>query len=104
MKLQIDTKAKTIKTDENVRFDELIKVLDKLLPKEWKSYTLISNCTIQWYNPIPYFPSTLWITPPWGIRDVTYVSQGELVTPTGTGDYTTNVMDGVYNVDVVEYV
>lgn len=40
MKLQIDTTKKIIKLDEKVKLSELVKVLGKLLPGEWKEYTL----------------------------------------------------------------
>jgi hypothetical protein len=48
MKLQIDTKAKTIKIDETVNIKELIQILEKLLPKEWKDYWLESGSVIYW--------------------------------------------------------
>lgn len=48
MKLQIDTKAKTIKIDETVNIKELIQILEKLLPKEWKDYSLESGSVIIW--------------------------------------------------------
>jgi hypothetical protein len=68
MKLQIDTKAKTIKIDENVKINELIKVLKRLLPKEWQEYTLESNAIINWHNPIPWYPYQPWkIGDPWVI-------------------------------------
>ena len=54
MKIQIDTKEKTIKVEETVNLGELCKVLDKLLPKEWKSYSLQSGSIIFWSNPIPW--------------------------------------------------
>jgi len=83
MKLQIDTENKTIKVDENVLLEDLVKVLNKLLPKEWKNYTLETNSTWYWYNPIPYYPSQ-----PWRIGDVTY-----------TDGITTST--SVYNVEVL---
>jgi len=62
MKLQLDTTAKTIKVEENVKLDELVKMLEKILPKEeWKKYTLQTNVIIErWSNPIyireyPYY-------------------------------------------------
>ena len=88
MKLQIDTENKTIKVDENVLFSDLVKVLNKLLPKEWKNYTLETNSTWYWYNPIPYYPSQ-----PWRIGNVTYQSEGETVKGT--------VTSSVYNVEVL---
>ena len=70
MKIQIDTKAKTIKVEETVKFDELIKVLNKLLPKEWKSYSLETGSVIQWYNPIIWHYSTYPTVSPLPIYDV----------------------------------
>ena len=89
MKLQIDTKAKTIKVDENVKFDALIKVLNKLLPKEWKDYTLETSGIIQWYwyNPIPYT-----YTSPWTIGNPIYTTCGDSVGET--------VTTSVYNIEV----
>ena len=77
MKIQIDTKEKTIKVEETVNLGELCKVLDKLLPKEWKGYSLQSGSTIFWSNPIswvyinptpiiPYYPP-LYPTPPYQV-------------------------------------
>ena len=93
MKLQIDTTAKTIKVDENIKFDKLIKVLNKLLPKEWKSYTLESNCTIIWgtypwvtYNPIVYTPQPL--IPTWEVT----------CADTGSGSSITTT---AYNIEVL---
>jgi len=86
MKLQIDTKAKTIKVDENVKFSELIKVLKKILPREWQDYSLAGNEIIYWYNPITWYPHQ-----PWRIGDVTYTSEGESVPATVT----------CYNVEVM---
>jgi len=79
MKLQIDTKAKTIKVDENVKFRDLIKVLKKMLPDEWQDYSLAGSEVIYWYNPIPWYYES-----PWRIGDVTYTSSGESVPSTVT--------------------
>lgn len=56
MKLQIDTVAKTIKIDQTVKIKELIDVLDKLLPKEWKDYSIETGSVIYWpsYQLIKY--------------------------------------------------
>jgi len=86
MKLQIDTENKTIKVEQNVLFSDLLKVLNKLLPKEWKNYTLETNSTWYWYNPIPYYPSR-----PWTIGEPFY-------TTCDSGNTTTSV----YNVEVVD--
>lgn len=67
MKIQLDTDNKTIKLESNVELNELIKTLEKLLPKElWKEFTLETNVVINnWSNPIiieksrppyPYYP------------------------------------------------
>ena len=61
MRLQIDTSAKTIKVEGTVKFDELIKALKKLLPKEWEEYSLESGTVINWhYYPVyQYRPYTI---------------------------------------------
>jgi len=53
MKIQLDTVNKTIKIEESARIEELLKVLKKILPDDWKKYTLETNVTINnWGNPI----------------------------------------------------
>ena len=59
MKLQIDTVAKTIKIDQTVKIKELIDVLDKLLPKEWKDYSIETGSVIYW----PYYQVINYIWP-----------------------------------------
>ena len=57
MKLQIDTTEKVIKVEEQVNFGELVKVLNKLLPKgEWKTYKLETNTVING-NTYPIYPT-----------------------------------------------
>ena len=44
MKIQLDTINKTIKIEEQVNLKELVKTLEKLLPKGlWKEFDLINN-------------------------------------------------------------
>lgn len=58
MKLQLDTQNKIIKVDEDVNLGDLVKHLDKLLPKDspfghWKEYQIQTNTIINNYsNPI----------------------------------------------------
>lgn len=53
MKIQIDTKAKTLKIENDITMSELVEFLDKILPGEWKSYKLETNTVIhQWSQPI----------------------------------------------------
>jgi len=56
MKIQLDTTNKTIKLEEDVKLDTLVKTLNKLLPnKEWKNFILQTNTTISYFtNPIIY--------------------------------------------------
>lgn len=56
MRLQIDTKLKTIKIEESINFAELIETLNKLLPKgELEKYTLETNTVINWAYGYPYY-------------------------------------------------
>ena len=60
MKIQLDTSNKIIRVEQNSNFGELIKYLDKLLPKNsplgyWKDFTLETNTVIyNWSSPIVY--------------------------------------------------
>lgn len=54
MKLQLDTKSKTIKLEESVNLGEFQETLERLLPdNQWKEYKLETNTIINnWSNPI----------------------------------------------------
>ncbi len=53
MKIQLDTSSKTIKIEENVKISKLIEVLKRLLPNEWKDFTLETHTNINyWREPI----------------------------------------------------
>ena len=58
MKVQLDTTNKTIKLEQSIKLSELVKNLEKLLPKgEWKEFTLETNTVINnWHNPINVTP------------------------------------------------
>jgi|WetSurSiteA1Bulk_404760.scaffolds.fasta_scaffold45117_3 hypothetical protein len=56
MKLQIDTDLRIIKIEELINFGELIEVLEKLLPNQWKEYKLETGTIIYWTNPIQIIP------------------------------------------------
>lgn len=103
MRIQLDTKTKSIRLEEQVNLDELFKMLKKLLPNdEWKGFTLEVNSQIIWTNPIvvnPYIP----INPyPW--YNPTYICTG------GTYNTSDNVevnyssgyvlSEGVFNIDI----
>ena len=59
MKLQIDTVAKTIKLEQSAKFVDFIALVKKLLPNDWKEYSVepVENI-YNWVNPIyiPYQP------------------------------------------------
>jgi len=53
MKIELDTTKKTIKVEEKVNLNELLKTIKKLLPNnEWKDFSLETNTIINWSNPI----------------------------------------------------
>lgn len=54
MKIQLDTTNKVIKLESSINLGELVKNLEKLLPKgEWKDFSLETNTVINnWSNPI----------------------------------------------------
>jgi len=74
MKLQLDTKEKTIKVEGKVNLNELFEALEKLLPQgAWKEFVLESNTEIVWRDPIyiPY-PTYRYSYPWWQQPIVTY--------------------------------
>ena len=72
MKIQIDTNEKMIAVEQNVNLDEFMKAVKKLFPNgEWKEYTIKTETTINWSNPIyieiwqpmyPTYPYYPWVT------------------------------------------
>lgn len=106
MKLQLDTKSKTIKIEGSVNLEELYETLAKLLPKgEWKLFTLEANSIIEWINPIqitryPYYqinPYPWWESPTY----VSYNTQGSCVDSQGYTNKATYILnEGVYNIEI----
>lgn len=102
MKIQLDTKNKTISIDENVNLGDFLELLEELLPNgKWADFTLIAQTVINWNsNPIiidrypqpaqPYWQP--WIT--YG-SDGTGEIQGDLPQ---MSNY--NISEGVYNLEV----
>ena len=67
MKIQLDTKNKTIKVEESVNLGEFIDFIKKILPdKVWREYKLETSSVINWSSPIiiepykPYKPIDVW--------------------------------------------
>jgi len=75
MKLQLDTKEKTIKVEGKVNLNELFEALEKLLPQGvWKEFVLESNTEIVWSEPIyiPVYPYRNPYIYPWWQPTITY--------------------------------
>jgi hypothetical protein len=107
MKIQLDTKAKTIKVEEDVKLEELIKLFEKILPKgEWKGFKLLTNVTIShWSNPIYIreYPYTYY---PWVTTTSTYGtaqcggnSNATSGSCTANADVPYTLTSGVYNIE-----
>jgi hypothetical protein len=96
MKIQLDTKAKTIKVEEDVNLNELFVALNKLFPnKEWKEFKLLVGSVIYWSNPliIDRWPVNPWPTYPW----ITCDTSG---TVTNKDDTPYTLTAGVFNVEM----
>ena len=65
MRLQIDTILKTIKLENNIKIRELIENLKNLLPNDWMDFTLETNVTIGWTNPVYVRDYPYWGDYPW---------------------------------------
>jgi hypothetical protein len=106
MKIQLNTTDKIIKIEESVNLNELLNLLEQMLPNElWKEYMLETNTIINnWQNPIiwpvypiyptPYYPwqqQTIWN--PLNVCDSSqYLSNG--------CDSKTVLTNGIYNIEI----
>lgn len=102
MKLQLDTKNKTIKVEENVNVEEFYNVISKMFPNDlWKQFTLETNTVINyspwitWTYKNPYYPGDTISPYPW----YTYTSEESGITtvPLAVGD----LEEGVYNINAI---
>lgn len=90
MKIQLDTSNKIIRVEQNSNFGELIKYLDKLLPKNsplgyWKDFTLETNTVIyNWNNPIIYDWRYPFYTPTWQTLSIPCVTSDTILGSTGS--------------------
>lgn len=96
MKLQLDTTNKTIKLEDKIKFSDLIETLEKILPEQWKDFTLETNVVINnWTNPyiiekqVPVYPNYPWYN---GATNITSSFDEN------TKFYTLN--QGTYNIEV----
>lgn len=104
MKIQLDTDNKTIKLENDILLEKLVKTLDSLLPnKEWKKYTLQTNTTIEhWHSPTiirekyiePYYPR------PWVAWYATTPLNGGSLTNNLSAKTDYKISKGIYNVEL----
>lgn len=93
MKLQLDLDNKIIRLDSTVNLSDLFETLKKLLPQgEWKEFSIETNTTIVWSNPIIY-PYNI---PTYPIQPWPWITCGTSSTP--DNNYT--LTNGVYNIEV----
>jgi|SRR6476620_67265 len=99
MNIQVNTTEKTIKLAETVNFKELVEVLDKLLPGEWKEYKLETNTIINnWSNPTIIYRDHYW---PYYSNTSPYITLCNVGTGT-VNDLPTFTLDssGTYNLSI----
>lgn len=107
MKLQLDTTNKVIKLENSAELGELVKQLEKLLPKgEWKEFTLETNTVINnWNTPVvireyPTYPVIP--TYPWYISSGSMHTYGAGGTPLAnsiSNDERLSLKSGTWNVE-----
>ena len=95
MKLQLDLDNKIIRLDSTVNVSDLVETLKKLLPQgEWKEFSIETNTTIVWTNPIIY-PYT---QPTYPIQPWPWITCGSTNNSEPSNNYTVN--SGIYNIEV----
>lgn len=93
MKIQLDSVQKIIRIEENVNLGELVKYLDKLLPKNstigyWKDFTLETNTVINnWTTPYIWDWNKPLIYPTYG-KEFEITCNANTITP------------GIFNLDL----
>ncbi len=100
MKIQIDSTNKIIRIDEVVGLGEMVKMLEKLLPKDspigyWKDFKLETNTVIyNWSNPIIY-GDKWWLSPTYPTYPISpvYCGNGTNDTIVGMGQITSTVFN-----------
>lgn len=85
MKIQLNTTEKTIKIEEKVNLGELFLFLNQILPDLWREFSIETNSSILWCDPIKVEP---WFYPsyPWWREPI--------ITYGGTGDVDNNSLNG----------
>lgn len=101
MKLQLDTENKTIKIESDITLKDLVSTLEKLLPGEWKSFTLQTHTLIQsWTQPYVIEKHIKYEEYPWYKRDRIhqfYCKTGDNTLQLNTAQ---SLNTGVYNVKI----
>jgi len=93
MKIQLDTKNKTIKVEENVNLGEFITKVKLLLGKDYENFTLEIGAITYWYNPITWTPSYPYYENPYYYTGTIEVNNYATTTVDSTGDPTTSIVD-----------
>ena len=108
MKIQLDTTNKTVKIEENIKVSKLIATLKKLLPEDWKEFTLEAHTTINNWSfpyiireypvyPKPYYPNYPWYYSTTKGSSLTMSSGNMSASNKISADY--SLKSGVYNVE-----
>jgi hypothetical protein len=66
MKITIDSVLKTIKVESPTTLGEMIDFMDRIMPGQWREYTLETNVIIQ--NIPSWQPSPRTVTDPYTIK------------------------------------
>ncbi len=110
MKLQLDTTAKTVKIESDIKVSLLIKTLKEMLPNDWKNFTLQTNTVIKhWANPIVWPIVQPYIQPyyqPWYFtcqKTENYSNRligGSNLTCSNSSNMNSSLKVGIYNVEI----
>jgi hypothetical protein len=95
MKLQLDTTAKTVKIESDIKVSLLIKTLKSLLPNDWRDFTLQTHTTItRWTSPTIIREYPAWPHYPW------YCNTNTTDIVDSSGKYNCELKSGIYNVEI----
>ena len=99
MKLQLDTKNKTVKVEENVNLEEFLKVMKKMfLGDTWKEFTLETNTIINYSPWIPWYYEYPFRTKTDNLYPWYEYTTGGIDLDTGR-IFTLEMTEGIYNIN-----
>ena len=98
MKIELDYDNKIIRLENQTKLSIFVEKIQKILP-DWKEWTLDTNTTINWNNPVVINPSPYIPVKPWWEHPYIWCDDGQ-TTVRYFSDTTTEPITGTHQIEV----